>query len=311
MPPNRNMADRRAETKGARVALLQSLSLLGLVVWVFRVEIGHSVPDVTRHLYWAHTPVVPVVILALVYLRRKHLARALTGGSKWGLVLILAGLALLAVTTWPFSFGYLRLVAMVPVVAGVVLLVGGWRVLSLCLPMVVVLLLAVPLGSRKYASLMMMPERHTLGATRAILNQLPGVELHLAGRDLTFVHNDQMGTIALGEPRRGASLLAAYAVIGVLVIFARVRPLWQVLALLAAGAPIVLGCNLARMLVWGLVSIYGRTAEISGLPRITSVIASLLLAYAMFAILAPALSKLVVDDQDEEGDGLRSEDGDG
>ncbi len=309
MSVRQNATDTAAPQRDLWRALVQCVVLLGLVVWLFWPEIRQSVPHMTRHLYWAHAPVMPVAMLALGYLRRRRLVEELGNGSLWGLLLMLAGLALLSGTIWPFGFGYIRAVAIVPVSAGMVLAVCGWRVLWRCLPMLFLLLLAVPIGTRKYADMMILPERHTLAATRAVLDQLPGVTVTLLGRDLSFVHDDRSGTIALGEPRRGASLLPAYAAIGVFVAFARIRPLWQIVVLAVAAIPVVLFCNLARLLVWGLVTIYGGAGATSGLPRVVAVAISLLLAYAAFAALAPTLAHLVIEDAEESGDqeGLRPE----
>jgi exosortase len=278
-------------------AVAQTLILIALCVWAFWPEFCFIYRAVSRNSDWAHALAVPLAVLILLHRRRAHLARNLTKGSVWGLALVIGGLAVLAVTTWPFTYGYPRFAAIVLVLAGIVLAVGGWRVLKLCLPMLLLVLLSIPIGPRKYASLITVPERYTLATTRWLLDQLPGVEVEQDGLDFSFTRDGQAGTIALGEPRRGASLLMAYAVIGVFVTFSRLRPVWQIAVLAVATIPIALLCNLARTVTWGPVTIYGGVGPASPVPRAVAAVVSLLLAYGLFSGLIWVLSNLLIEDQ--------------
>ena len=132
----------------------------------------------------------------------------------------------------------------------------------------------------------------TLATARLVLDRIPGVEVRLEGPDLHFRRGDQRGTIALGESNRGVSLLVAYAVVGVFVVFSRVRPVWQVVLLAAAAVPIMLLCNLARLLTWGVVTMYAHADPVSATPRATAAVASLLLAYAAFALICGILGRI-------------------
>lgn len=283
----------------ARTAVVQTLILFALCVWAFWPELRYMGRVVIGNSDWAHALAVPIAVLILLHGRRAHLARNLTRGSIWGLILIIGGLAVLAVTTWPFTYGYPRFAATVPVLAGIVLAVGGWRVLKLCLPMLLLVLLSIPIGPRKYASLITVPERYTLATTRWILDQLPGVEVEQDGLDFRFTRDGQTGTIALGEPRRGASLLMSYAIIGVFVTFSRLRPVWQIAVLAVATIPIALLCNLVRTVTWGPVTIYGGVGPASPVPRAVAAVVSLLLAYGLFAGLIWVLSGLLVEDRQQ------------
>ena len=85
-----------------------------------------------------------------------------------------------------------------PAAAGIVLSVGGWRVLWRCLPMLLLLLIALPTGTRYYAALVVRPETLTLQAVRASLDMLPGVMVSLTGLDLSA---EQCAEHGLPEPR--------------------------------------------------------------------------------------------------------------
>lgn len=291
------------------LVVVRLLVLLALVVWVFWPELKGAVGGVFSSGEWSHGLVAPGLILLLAYRRRHALAAALTRGSAWGFVVLVLGLGLFAANLWPFDFTYLRLAALVPVCAGALLAVAGWRVLRLCVPMLVVLLLSLPIGPRQYASLTLRLEMYTTAAARIALDVLPGVAVTQDGPDLNFTAAGRSGTVALGEPRRGAGLLVTYLVLGVFVTFARVRPAWQVAVMALLAVPIVLLCNLARLVAWGLIEIYGHTPPGSAWPRVVASLAAVGLAFGSFLLGVWTVARIVepVDDDEAASDGNAAE----
>ncbi|MHC5002722.1 MAG: archaeosortase/exosortase family protein [Planctomycetota bacterium] len=243
----------------------------------------------------AHALAIIVMIGILVVQRRRLFADVCGPGSPWGLVLIILAIAGHALLTWPFSFAYPRFLAVVPALAGAVLAVGGWRTLIHALPMLLLVLIAIPIGTRYWASLIIRPETITLDAVRISLDMLPGVTVDLTGLDLTYERGGSRGTIALGEPRRGATLLLAFLTVGVFVTFIRVRPLWKVAVAALAAAPLVLLANYARLLIHGVVTIVIGADPLSPLPRAVATVLSLLLAYGLFVGLLAILDALVIE----------------
>ena len=172
--------------------------------------------------------------------------------------------------------------------------------LRVCGPILLLFLLAIPIGNNVYATLVVRVETVTMTATRLLLNLLPGVDVVLRGADLSFDRAGTIGTIALGEPFRGASLLLPCLTVGVFVSFARIRPFWQILISAIMAAPIVLLCNLLRIVSWGIVTIYGRFGPTSPWPRTLSTIFALLAAYLIFGILLAILSSIVVEEEEDD-----------
>ena len=78
-----------------------------------------------------------------------------------------------------------------------------------------------------------------------------------------------------------------------------------------AAVPIVLFCNLLRILAWGLTTIYAGTSATSPVPRSLAAIVSLLVAYGLFAALGPVLSNLVTEQADDDNAEQDREDQDG
>lgn len=286
----------------ARATVVKLIVLVGLCLWAFWPEVVYVVSRAVRDSDWAHALAVPVAVLALVYRRRERLAEGLATGSVWGVVVLVMGFGLYGFSIWLLSFKQLQNVIMLPVLAGALLAVGGRRVAKLCLPMLLLVALAIPIGERMYASLIIRPETYTLSATRFVLDKLPGVSVERVGPDLLFTRGQETGSIALGEYSRGARLLVASVAVGVFVVFSRIRPVWQVVVMALLAGPIALFCNLVRMFAWGATTIYGGFGPLSGLPRAVSILASLVLAYVLFALLCVMLDNLVLEVDEEEED---------
>lgn len=281
-------------------AVIRLVILLGLFVWMFWPKVSGIMASIPKSSETVQVSVIPLAILLLIFHRRTALAENLTRGSVWGIGLLVFGLALYAANTWPFNYGYICDMAMIPVLAGIVLVTCGWRVLKLALPMLLLTMLAIPIGSSIYARLAIRPETYTIAATAAVLDRLPGVDIVIKGVDLFFCSKQNSGVIALGESFRGVRLLQCFAALGVFVLFSRIRSAWRVLLVAAVSVPIVLFCNFLRFFCWGLLTIYTGAAPGSELPRNCSAICSLLMAYALFAFVSSVRLNLLVEDNDNE-----------
>ncbi|MEW6252207.1 MAG: archaeosortase/exosortase family protein [Planctomycetota bacterium] len=283
----------RAAPQSGRIVAARVAILLVVLGWAFRPEVRGFFKTWTTASDWAHGLVLPLAIFLLVLRRWAALAAAVRRGSIWGIVLLLAALLVYGLCYWPFTFAYPRELALTVAAAGVILATCGWRVLKLCVPMLLLLLLSTPIGSRMYASLIIRPETATLALTHRTLDALPSVDVTLTGPDLDFRRGGARGTVALGESRRGAALLITYVFIGVFVAFARIRPAWQIVALAVAAVPVALFCNLLRLIGRGLITIYVEPDPLASWPRSVAAAGSLLLAYLLFAGGARFLSGLV------------------
>jgi exosortase/archaeosortase family protein len=303
--PSIRRADTGSSSDGeARHALAHGLVLLALAGGVFWRDLLHFAGMATTIVDWTHGLVFPIAAVVLFYRRRAVLAAERSSGSIWGLVLILLGLMIYAGTNWPITVGYLHDLQIVTVAAGIVLAVGGWGVLTRCIPMLLLLLLSIPIGQSIYATLSIKPETVTLAAARFVLNLLPSVSVQLHGPDLIYTSGGEVGGIALGLPHRGASLLLAYVGIGVFVTFARIRPFGHVLLLAIAAGPVALLCNLMRLVFIGVATIYTGVSPLNHMPRNVGSVGSLLLAYLLFVCASAFLGLLEGDGDQAEEDSL-------
>ena len=281
-------------------AVLRLSVLLCLLTWAFWPEVARIFIRTARSSEMAHAMVVVFTVGALLWRRWKYFAAEATRGSVWGMVLIMGGLALYSLSTWPFSYGYVRDIAMMPVLAGVILVTCGWRVLKLSGGILLMVLLAIPIGNRLYATLIIHPETYTIAAAGRILDQLPGVSIMQKGVDLFFYSDAGSGVVALGESNRGARMLLVFASIGVFVAFCRKRSLGRLVVIAAAAGPVVLFANLVQLVFWGLIAIYAHLAPTNSVARNVSAVGSLLVAYCLFAIVSSFKVNLFTEVEQED-----------
>lgn len=299
----------RAGSPALRRALLKLAVLFALAVWAFWPELRDALDLMLRNSDWVHGLVMPLAIAALFWLRRGVLAADLRNGSVLGVALILVGLAIYGLCIWPYDYRYPRDVAIVPVAAGIVWAVGGGAFLKRCLPMLLLLALSLPIGARMYAALIIRPETLTLSIAEPLLDALPGASVALDGPDLDYTTAAGSGTVALGDTRRGAALLITSVVVGVFVVFARVRPFWQVATLAVAAVPIALMCNLLRVLMWGGITIYAHPAPTETWPRTLAGVFSIVAAYVFFIAGCRLLALVSFEREPDEAVGVPSPSG--
>jgi exosortase/archaeosortase family protein len=276
--------------------------LLCLCLAVFRDEVFAILRGALTLSEWAHALVIPVAIVAIIFLRRHEFENAMTNGSFWGIALIIFGLAMHGGTRWPFSFNYGQQIALVPTVAGVVLVSFGWRVFLKSIPLFALVGLAVPFGGRMYATMVIRPETYTITGVSAILDRLGGTEIFVRGVDMTFLRNGRSGIVALAETNRGARLMLAFASLGVFVLFCKPRSWPRIFFVGFMAVAAILFCNFIRFLIWSMIEIYSAAGPLNRTPRYFSGAVSLLLAYSVFAFLCwvrPPKLNLFVEVEDQ------------
>lgn len=288
-----------AGNQGMRV-ILQILILLALSMWAFWSEVVFMYRLVRDSSDMAHVAAMPVAIFVLVLIRKKELHKSITGGSIWGMGLILLGLFFYAAATWPFSYGYARDLALIPVWAGIVLVCGGWKILKRSLPMLLLVFLSIPIGSRVYAGLIIRPETYTIAATAKCVDVLPGIEVSVSGTDIFYTSEHSEGVIALGESNRGARLLLCYAAIGVFVVFSRIRSFWRVFWAALLATAVVFFCNFLRLYCWALMVIITNAEPADAGPKNVSTVISLIACYGIFVWISSFKLNLFLEEKSED-----------
>jgi len=273
-----------------------ALILIILACFLFRSEL--------TAIFWSAlgSSECAVAIVALpaigffVKCRKKEIFSAPVKASNWGLVVMILAILLYAGANWPFDFGYLRQIAIVPVLAGIILLSYGRSFLALFFPVLLIILLAIPISSRLYAGLIVVPETITLQSTAWLLDKLPGIDCSLKGTDILFSRSAEQGIVCLGESNRGVRLIMTYLLLGIFVIYSRKRSLARVLVSLTLAIPAAIAANFLRFFIIALLTAYFDIGQSSFIRHIGATV-SLLAVYLFFVLICDTHINLFEDDE--------------
>lgn len=285
--------------------LVRVLLLGAVLMLLFREYLWFIVESAVTQPQNAQAIAVPLLMGLLVWLRKADFIRAVRCGrsSPAGIVLIVAGIMAFAVATWPFNYLQIRLLTIVVISAGILLAAGGWPLLRRAVPLLLLLGLAIPIGTRYYARVIIVPETLTLHATTMLLDLLPGVSATLEGLDIFFERGGRHGVVALGEPSRGASLLLAGLAVQIFLVASRPRGVGAIVAFLLCFGPILLLSNLLRFAAWGVWSVTLEPDPWAEAPRLVTGAASIVLTALLTALVMAIGDALVVKEDAAPGTG--------
>jgi exosortase len=195
---------------------------------------------------YSHGFLVPAFSAYLLWSRRGRLQTCRWGTSWWGAGL-LAVAGLLRVAGGYLNFDWLEGMSLLPCLAGLAVLLGGWPALSWSWPAVAFLAFMIPLPYRV---------AHALSAPlQGITTSLSGYALQTLGipclveGNTILMENTRLSVV---EACSGLSMLIVFAALATAAAVVVRRPLLDRLVLLASAAPIAVAANAVRITTTGV-----------------------------------------------------------
>lgn len=227
---------------------------------------------------WSHGYLILPFSLYLVHLRKRQILAVKPAGSYVGLAVMLFSLVayiafILAKINTP------QPLTMVPMIAGIVLLMCGWRILMLTAFPIAFLALSIPPPDRLYRELTHPLQQFAAAVSTAILNAFPHAIVEREGINITFFMTDtgKSGAFTVAGACSGMRSLMAFVALGMMIAFMRERPAWQRIAMAICVVPVALFCNCMRVIITGAFQMYGMGDLATGTPHST-------LGLAMFGL---------------------------
>ena len=236
--------------------VIKLLVLAALMLWlywghVYRLYIYWHQPD------WSHGFLIPVFCLYLVNTKRKELLIGEHHGSPWGLVLMVLSVIVL-VAAIRYKIGYPQSLSIVSMIAGVVLLLRGWRTLWLTLFPIGFLILAIPPSPYLYRGITQPLQQGAAVIARIVLDAYPGADVERSGFNIWyFMEGGQEGTFQVAGACSGMRSLMAFVALGLAMACFTPRPAWHRIAMATAVVPVALFCNVLRVIITGSFQMYG------------------------------------------------------
>lgn len=195
---------------------------------------------------YSHGYLIPFFAVFLLWFRRELAPRGTWSGSWWGAVLIALSGGLY-VAAGLMGFKLIIAFSMIPCIAGIVLMLGGWPMMRWCWPSVVFLCFMIPLPMALETMARMPLQRLATVASTYIL-QTCGLPAVARGNVIQLSEYP----INVAEACSGLRMLMTSVALTCGLAFVLDRPLWERLLVLASAIPIALAVNIIRVAATGL-----------------------------------------------------------
>lgn len=240
-------------------AILASISVLFTLVWLYwPVLLGFARRwDIDPQ--YSHGPIIPLVAVGIVWIRGVPKDDQIVAPSWWGLPLLVVGLLLKLVGVLLY-FESLQAVSLIPVTAGVCLMLTGLRLFRSLWPAIVFLLFMMPLPYRLEVGVLQPLQNLATTASTFALQTL-GFASRQEG-NVVWIEGTPVG---IAEACSGLRMLTGFAALAAAAAFVVDRERWKRIVLLVSAVPVALICNICRVTLMGLVHTATENTDLQGM----------------------------------------------
>jgi exosortase len=240
-----------------RTLVATLLLLLGCLFWAQWPVLAEMADRWSTDPRYAHGYFVPIFSLVLLWMRRGRLEGVKPSPSIWGLGLVGLGAAIELLGA-SISQGSVLGLALLPYLAGVALLLGGWRVLEWAWPSIAFLAFMIPLPWRVENALGP-PLQHVATTASTYLLQTLG----FMAFDEGFVIQLNDARIGVVDACSGLSMLITFIALSTAAAMVVNRPLLDRIVLVVSAIPVALVANILRITLTGILheTVGGQAAD--------------------------------------------------
>jgi exosortase len=205
---------------------------------------------------WGHAMCVPLIGLYFLYVNRDALLSAPRRTSWTGLVILVFGLLLFMYGIYPGQNDFVKDFGMVVTLFGMVLLLAGRAVMKVTWFPIAFLVCAIPWPGLVYSEVA--GPLQTLAANVAVdVLNMTGVPAYAWGTKIQISgHDNALRTLNVAEACAGLRSLMTFISVAAAVAFLSGRSLWQKFLIVASAVPIAIFCNVMRVSGQGLLDHY-------------------------------------------------------
>ena len=226
------------------------LAVVGALVWSYAGALAQLVSRWSNEPDYSHGFLVPVFSAYLLWSRRKRLENLPASGSGWGFALLFCA----AVMRWYSAYAFYPLLdapSLLPCLAGVVLIAGGWTAWKWAWPGIIYLAFMMPLPAA-VAGLLSHPLQRIATISSTWLLQMLGVPAISRGNVIWLT----TGKIGVVEACSGLRMLMLFLAITVGAAFLIKRPFWEKAFVALSALLIAVVTNILRITVTAILYEY-------------------------------------------------------
>ena len=245
--PSLRPADSLGRETLTKIAVLAALMLAGHAwqLYLLGMQCWRD-PD------WRHGFVIPLFSIYLLYTRRDELLAAprRTGRLGYlGLAIMVGALIAQPICVYPIRNYWLMQISMVWSLFGLVLYLGGAKVIRLAWVPILFLLFALPISPDVYKRLSLPLQNISASGAVVVLKVLGADVTSVASQLRIHTDNGSWSNLQVAEACNGMRLLTAFLSLAVTMAYLDDKPIWQRVILVASGIPIAVVCNIIRVTI--------------------------------------------------------------
>jgi exosortase len=208
---------------------------------------------------WGHTLAIPFIAGYFVYLKRESLARETLRTAWIGLIPLLLGVFIYTacvVGPQPLHHHNFRGAGLSITLFGIVLTLGGWRVLGRLLFPLLYLCVFGQVISEVFMEYVTFPLQDLTARGAHLLLNVLQIETERSGNTLYVIQGAERKALNVAEACSGMRMLIAFLALGVAIAYTGLRRSWQRTLLVVLGVPIAIFVNMLRVMTLGILSLY-------------------------------------------------------
>lgn len=250
--------DEKREPPQMKSVVISVVTIAITLVWAYWTTLAQLAAKWGSDPSYSHGYLVPLFAVGLLWMRRSELDATRIGTNWWGLALIFAGVVL-RITGAHYYFDWFDALSIIPVVAGICLLLGGSAFLVWASSAIAFLVFMIPLPYQAEIALQS-PLRQIGTVASVYIMQTIGLPA-LAEGNIIVIGETRLG---VAEACSGLRMLMIFFALTTAVALVSQRPLWERLLIVVSAVPIALTTNVVRIAVTGcLYSLnYSKLAEL-------------------------------------------------
>jgi exosortase len=226
------------------VALATPLIVL---MWAYWPNLGEMANAWANRAQYSHGYLVPAFAALLLWLRREQLDLRSMRPTLWGAAVLLVAVAMRAYGTYKHRV-WLDSVSLLPALAALTMLFGGWSALRWAWPSILFLFFMIPLPF-SVANSMSGPLQLLATECSTFLLQTFGLPALAEGTTIRI--ND--ATIGIVEACSGLKMLVVFFALSTGMVMVIKAPLPDKLFVVASSIPIALAANIIRITITGVM----------------------------------------------------------
>jgi len=191
--------------------------------------------------------IIPLFAVVMIWLRRRPIGEVSDAERWWGVGVIAFGITMRLVGTYYFRIT-MDQTSFIPTLAGIFLLIGGWKTLKWAGPLIAFMVLMIPWPDLLVTHVLKNLQTIAVFCSTYVIQTI-GIEAYRAGN---VIHLDS-ADMNVVDACSGLRMLTIFIALTVaMAILMTDRPIWERLVIVLSAIPVAIAVNVFRIVAMGI-----------------------------------------------------------